>query len=134
MSEAPNTTKHVLLVDDDVFLLDMYSMKFKKAGFEVSAVKGVDEAVEFLHDADAGNKPDIILFDLVMPGREGWELITEVREKKLAPDAKLVVLSNQGQEADLEESRKQSVDGYIIKAMTTPSEVVDQVEHILQTK
>ncbi|MDA8611343.1 response regulator [Candidatus Pacebacteria bacterium] len=121
----------VMLVDDDSFLLDMYSLKFKNAGYEVEAVNDPGSALDKLRD---GYEPDIVLFDIVMPGAGGWGFIKQIREEKLIPKAKAIVLSNQGQQSDFDESKEHKVDGYIVKALTTPSEVLEKVEGIYSSK
>ncbi|MEY2641058.1 MAG: hypothetical protein RL150_451 [Candidatus Parcubacteria bacterium] len=127
MAEAPDKKAHVLLVDDDSFLLDMYALKFKNAGYEVTAISDPQEAI----DALKGDLlPDIIIFDIIMPGIGGWGFAEQLRAQKLAPDATLIVLSNQGQQSDIDTSKQYAVDGYIIKALSTPTEVLQEVEKI----
>jgi CheY-like chemotaxis protein len=124
-------TKKVLLVDDDKFLLDMYTVKFKAANFEITPAFSGEDALEKLK---AGFSPDLVLFDMIMPGMSGLELLEAIHREKLAPNAALVVLSNQGQKSDIDEAKKIGVDGYIVKANTIPSEVLDQVLDILKKK
>lgn len=121
----------VLIVDDDQFLLNMYSIKFKKSGFEVDAAIGATEALNKLRE---GKSPDVIMLDLVMPGMDGFELLAEIKKGKLAPNAAVVVLSNQGQSSDIDKAKQLGVDGYIVKATSIPSEVVEEVKHILAKK
>jgi CheY-like chemotaxis protein len=128
MADAP---KKLLLVDDDKFLLDMYTVKFKEANFEITPAFSGEEALDKLK---AGLDPDLILFDLIMPGLNGIEFIEEVIKNKLATHSALVVLSNQGQKSDIEEAKRLGIDGYIVKANTIPSEVLDQVREILKRK
>lgn len=121
----------VLLVDDDQFLLNMYTLKFRNSGFMMDAVPTVQGALQKLRD---GLAPDIILIDLVMPGLDGFEFIKRVKTETLAPHSALVVLTNQGQSADIERAKALGVDGYIVKASTIPSEVVEEVKVILSKR
>lgn len=127
MADTPNKKTHILLVDDDSFLLDMYALKFKNAGYEVTAINDPQEAIEALK---GDLHPDIILFDIIMPGIGGWGFAEQLRAQQLAPEATLIVLSNQGQQTDLDTSKQYAVDGYIIKALSTPTEVLQEVEKI----
>lgn len=120
----------VVLVDDDSFLLDMYSLKFKKSGYQVFGFTKPQECIDKLKDGSL--KPDIILFDVIMPGIDGWTFIQQIKDQALAPQSRLVVLSNQGQQIEVDKSKEFNVDGYIIKAMMTPSEVVQKVEEFLK--
>ena len=78
--------------------------------------------------------PDVILLDVIMPGMDGYEFLAKVREQKLAPKATVIVLTNQGQPEDIEKVKKYSVQGYIVKASTIPSEVLDEVIKIHKSK
>lgn len=114
----------ILLVDDDSFLLDMYETKFKEASYEVETAKSVESALEQLRE---GLAADVILLDIVMPGMSGIELIQTVKNENLGGDPKCIVLSNQGEKEDIEKAMDAGATGYIIKAETVPSEVVEKV-------
>jgi len=120
----------VLLVDDDHFLLDMYSLKFGRGGLDVVAAAGAAEALKKLKD---GFHPDIMVLDVVMPGMDGIELLETIRKENLAPDAVVVMLTNQGQSSDIERAKKVGVHGYIVKASTIPSEVLQEIRSIYET-
>jgi PleD family two-component response regulator len=121
----------VLIIDDDKFLLDMYSMKFVERQFTVEVAFGSMEALEKLK---GGVRPDIILLDIVMPTMDGFELLQEVKSQNLAPEAVVIILSNLGQKEDIERGLKLGADGYIIKASSTPTEVVNKVLEIAKPK
>ncbi|MFA7194068.1 MAG: response regulator [Candidatus Paceibacterota bacterium] len=130
MTDAEKNKK-IMLVDDDSFLLDMYALKFKNSGYEIITCDNPEEAVEKLK---AGENPDIVLFDLVMAGIGGWGFIKAVRENKLAENAIFMVLSNQGQQIDFDTAKQYNVDGYVVKALSTPSEVLTEVEKVYKEK
>ncbi len=65
--------------------------------------------------------------DLVMPAMSGFELYETIKNEHLADKAVVIVLTNQGQSPDIEKAKALGVDGYIVKASTIPSEVVEQV-------
>ena len=122
----------ILLVDDDKFLLDMYSTKFSEAGFEITAVPSAHDALSKLKE---GYEPDICLLDIIMPSMDGFEFLKEVKEKKLC-DEKMtcIMLSNLGQQEDINKGLSLGADGYIVKASATPSEVVSKVIEIAKNK
>lgn len=117
----------VLIIDDDKFLLNMYSIKFSKNNFEVNAASSGEDAIAKLKD---GYVPDIILLDIVMPGMDGFNVLEAIRTNKLAPSAMIIMLTNQGQLTDIEKAKSFGINGYIIKATTIPSEVVEEVTRI----
>jgi DNA-binding response OmpR family regulator len=122
--------QNIMLVDDDKFLLDMYSMKFVKEGFSVQACLSVNQAIEALH---GGFIPDAILFDLTMPERDGYSFLTSLREEHLAEHAKKIALTNQSTDAEKAKAMELGADDFIVKATMIPSEVVAKVRSMLGT-
>lgn len=125
---ANQTKKKVMVVDDDKFLLDMYAIKFGENGFDVIAALGSTDALNKLKD---GVSPDVVLLDVVMPVMDGFELLAAIKKENLAPQAKTVILSNLGQQTDIDKGTSLGANGYIVKANATPSEVVEKVREIL---
>ncbi len=121
----------ILQVDDDQFLLNMYSFKFKNSGFDAEVANSGVVALQKLRD---GLVPDAILCDLVMPAMDGLEFLRRMKEEKLSPASAIIVLSNQGQSTEIEHAKELGVDGYIVKASTIPSEVVEEVRKILEKR
>jgi CheY-like chemotaxis protein len=118
---------NVFIIDDDKFLLDTYALKFTKCGYTVSYAFSGDEALKKLHD---GFVPDILLVDNIMPGLTGLDLIGVIRKENIVPNATIIMLTNQNALSDVDTARSLKVDGYIVKAMAVPSEVVIEVEKI----
>ncbi len=122
-----NENLTILFIDDDKFLLDMYALKFSKNNFDVHTAQGPEEGLKIIRD---GLKPNIILADVVMPQMDGIELLDTIKKEGLVKDAVLIILTNQGMPDDISRAKKVGVDGYIIKATTIPSEVLEQVRKI----
>ena len=122
-----NKKPKVLIVDDDKFLLNMYSIKFAKSNFEVNSAVSGDEALSKIKE---GYNPDIILLDIVMPGMDGFQILDKLRKNNIASNAIIIMLTNQGQLSDIEKAKSFGINGYIIKATTIPSEVVEEVDRI----
>lgn len=121
----------ILLVDDDTFLIDMYAAKFTSGTHEVDTAKSVEGALEKLRE---GKAYDAILLDMVLPGMTGIDLLNVMRKEKLAGNAKMIVLSNQGDQSDIDAAMASGANGYIIKAHMIPSEVVSKVMEIVEGK
>lgn len=121
----------ILLVDDDRFLLDMYSLKFKESGNTVTAEPEPKQALAALR---SGPPPDIILLDIIMPNMSGFDFLETLRTERLAPDACIIVLSNQGQEEDIKRAMDLGADGYIVKASAIPSEVLEKTLAVAGTR
>jgi CheY-like chemotaxis protein len=119
-----NTYK-ILIVDDDEFLLDIYSTKFSEQGHTTFSAKGAQEALDVLAQH---NDIDVIILDIVMPEMDGLTLLQKIRKENLATNNPVIaVLSNQGQASDIEKAKEYGIDGYIVKASSIPSEVLASV-------
>ena len=123
--------KKILIVDDDSFLLDMYALKFSQNNFEVHTGSSAMQALEKLK---GGLVPDVMLTDIVMPEMDGFELLTEINKENLCPNCVKIVLSNKSQQSDIDEGTRLGAAGYIVKANSTPTEVINQVVNILEKK
>ena len=123
-----NEKKKILIVDDDSFLLDMYALKFSQNNFEVHTVVSGAQAIEKLK---GGLNPDIILIDIIMPEMDGFQMLEKIIADKLAPNSMKIILSNKSQQSDIDRGNSLGVAGYIIKANSTPVEVISQVSNIL---
>ncbi len=124
------STSHIIfLIDDDQFLLNMYVVKFQNAGHTTQAFTSGNELLDALR---AKPPLDALLLDLVMPDPDGFQILETIREEGLVPDAKLIILSNQGQEADIKKAEQYNIDGYIVKASLIPSEVLEKTVQIIE--
>lgn len=117
----------LLLVDDDAFLRDMYATKFEEAKHTVSVAKSGEETIGMI---EGGESFDVIVMDMVMPAMTGVELIEKIATLGIAPDTKCIVLSNQGEQSDIDAATRAGAVGYIIKAESIPSQVVKKVEEL----
>ena len=119
--------KYILLIEDDPFLIDIYTTKFREANFEVEVVEDGEKALTSLKE----RKPDVLLLDIVLPNVDGWEILREIREDSNLKDLKVVILSNLGQKEEVEKGFKLGAVKYLIKAHYTPTEVVEEVKKII---
>ena len=120
--------RKILIVDDDSFLLDMYAFKFSQGNFEVYTASDGAQALNKLKE---GLNPKVILIDIVMPVMDGFEVLDALQRDGIAKDSLKIVLSNKSQQADIDRGNELGVSGYIVKANSTPSEVIEQVMSIL---
>ncbi len=119
----------ILLVDDDTFLRDMYATKFIECGHEVTTAIHATDALRIIEQTP--NAFELVIVDMIMPAMTGVELMVELHKVHPETKSKFIVLSNQGQDQDIEEAKAAGAIGYIIKAQSVPSEVVKRVEEIV---
>lgn len=123
--------RKILIVDDDIFLLDMYALKFSQNNFEVYTAPSGVEAISKLK---GGLYPDVMLMDVIMPEMDGFEMLGAINTEKLCPNCMKIFLTNKSQQSDIDEGTKLGAVGYIVKSNSTPLEVINQVISILEKK
>ena len=117
--------KTILIVEDDVFLSDMYQTKFVESGYDVKVAGDGQQGLTMLQD---GLRPDMVLLDIVMPKMDGIEMLTAVKKEEKLKDIPVILLTNLGQESDITRGMELGALDYFVKAHFTPSEVVKKVE------
>lgn len=120
--------KNILLVEDDPFVVEIYTTKLEKAGFSVEIATDGEEAVKKLKE----KRPDLLVLDIILPNIDGWELLNKIRTELNLEDLKVVVLSNLSDKNEVKKGLNFGVIKYLIKANFTPSEVVEEIKKILQ--
>lgn len=121
----------VLIVDDDKFLLDMYRKKFEKYGVTAEIAVGPTDALDKIR---GGLTPDILVLDIIMPTMDGIELLQTIRKEKLTEKSIVVMLTNENDPERIEKAKDLGVAGYIVKATSIPSEVVEEIIKIADSR
>lgn len=119
--------KHILLIEDDRYLVKIYSNKLMSAGFDVDVAIASDEALRKI----TKKIPDMIFLDLILPGKDGFEFLenlnTQRAHKKKIP---VVILSNLGQDVDMKRTKKLGAIDYLIKANVSLDDIVAKARKI----
>jgi DNA-binding response OmpR family regulator len=118
----------ILIVEDDKFVRELISHKLTEEKFEVSSVKDGEEGVAKVES----EKPDLVLLDLILPGIDGFEVISRIRKNPDIESIPIVILSNLGEKNDVDRGIKLGANDYMIKAHFTPKEIVEKVRSILK--
>lgn len=129
MTEEEKKGLKIAIVDDDKFLLNMYAAKFTKSGFHPDTFEGTEALYEKIK---SDYKPDVLLLDIIMPSMTGLELVEKIKTENLLPNTIIVMLTNQSDSEDIQKAKNLKVEGYIVKATSIPSEVVEEVTKIIQ--
>jgi len=125
--------KKILLIEDDVDLSEMYKMRFAASGFDVKTAsdgeKGLDEMRKF--------NPDLVLLDIVMPKKDGFDLLEEVQgaaEGDAIKKIPIVILSNLASPIDIMEGKRLGAKDWWTKAFNTPTQITQKVIEFFKAK
>lgn len=115
----------VLIVDDEPNIVISLQFLMKKGGFETSVARDGDEALLEVERF----RPDLVLLDVMMPGRDGYEVCQQLRSSGWN-DLKIVMLTAKGREAEVTKGLAVGADAYVTKPFST-SELVETVTRLL---
>jgi len=117
----------ILMVDEDKFLRKVYRDKFSREGFEfLEATTGVEGLNKIISE-----KPDLVILDLILPGKCGFDVLIETKMKKETKDIPVVILSNLGQDSDIKRGMDLGAVDYLIKSEVSLSQVVRKIKEFL---
>jgi two-component system sensor histidine kinase and response regulator WspE len=121
--------KKILLIEDDVFVSDIYSRELKKGGYEVEVAEDGLEGVE----TTKSSKYDLILLDIMMPKKTGIDVLKEIRvPNSPAKDTPVYLLTNLGQGSIIKQAIEIGAQGYLLKARVLPSQVLQAVNDFFE--
>ena|SRR3989344_5271837 len=124
----PNPTKHrILLVEDEPSIRKMYLFKLKESDYETMAAANGKEGLEIAESW----QPHIILLDLHMPIMSGDKMLERLRNQEWGAEIRVIILTNISKSEAPSILRFLNVDRYIVKAHTTPGEVVKHIQEVL---
>lgn len=117
----------VLLIEDDSLISGMYQKKLSLLGYTVRVAADGETGWALLTESP----PDVLLLDLVLPKRDGFDILRAVRASPALKHLPVLLLTNLGQKPDIQKGLDLGADDYIIKAHFTPAEVVEKIEAVL---
>jgi len=118
---------HILVVEDDQLLSQAYHLILEYEGHSVRVAANGQEALDMVDELE----PDIILLDLLMPEMTGLEFLKKFRQPKKHPHTTVVILSNLGDEAEIQKSLELGAYKYIVKAQATPLQLSLLVNNLI---
>jgi len=127
MPDQPAQKKYILIAEDDKFYDNIYKVKFENEGYEVRVVTDGAQAVEEAKK----RKPDMVLLDLVMPVKDGFETLKDLKAMKELDGVPMMVLSSLGQEDDAAKVKELGAVEYYVKTNITIYELVNKVKEYL---
>lgn len=113
---------HILMVEDDPSIAEMYRFQFEHDGYKVTVATTGDVAFSTL----SGSEPDVVLLDLLLPDRSGFEVLSTLNER-FPNHPPVVILSNYGEPSMIDRGRSLGAVEYLVKSRVTPAEISDQI-------
>jgi len=120
--------KKILIIEDDKFLRELIGQKLLKEGYDIVEAVDGEKGIKSIKD----EKPDLVLLDLILPGMDGFEVLTKIKEDAGIAQIPVIILSNLGQKDDIEKGLKMGAVDYLIKAHFTPGEIIDKIKVVLK--
>ena len=117
----------IMVVDDEPDIVKIVKISLELANYEALEAASGEECLEKL---EKGEKPGLILLDIMMPGLSGYETCEKIRSMPACKGIKVVMLTAKGQKGDAEEGLRVGADDYIIKPFD-PYELIEQIKEIL---
>lgn len=130
MTDKTDSKKFILIAEDDKFYDNIYKVKFENEGYEVRVVTDGAQAVEEAKK----RKPDMVLLDLVMPVKDGFETLKALKEMPTLKDVPMIVLSSLGQDDDAAKVKELGAAEYYVKTSITIYDLVNKVKAYLGDK
>lgn len=128
VTTTPTDKKRVLIVEDDRFLREIAGQKLEAEDFVVSSATSGKETFEFL---EKGPNPSIIVLDLILPGMSGFEILEKLKGNVDWRGIPVLILSNLGQEEDIEKAKKLGAVDYLVKAHFSFAEIIKKIREIV---
>ena len=124
MSEAPEEEVHVLFIEDDPAVAEMYKLKLELDGYVVRVAKDGEEGLAMATDSP----PDIIFLDTRLPKMDGFAVLERLRSAERTREVPVIILSNYGERELVDRGLKLGALEYLIKSQTTPANLSHGVE------
>jgi len=127
---ALNSKQKILIVEDEEDIREIYKTKLVKEGYKVvTADSGTGGIIS------AGKeKPDLILLDIVLPMKEGFSVLADLKKNPETRGIPVIIISNLDQDYEIKMAHDLGADGYLTKSNVTPDEVAENIKNILGKK
>jgi DNA-binding response OmpR family regulator len=120
--------KTIFVVEDDKFLRELISQKLIRVGYKISVAADGEEGIKKIKE----EKPSLVLLDLILPGIDGFEVLSRAKTDPETEKIPIIILSNLGQREDIEKGLNLGATDYLIKAHFTPGEIIEKIKKISQ--
>ncbi len=123
----PEEKIKILMIEEDRFLRKIYRDKLSRLGFDFLEATNGEEGLNKV----IAEKPDLVLLDLILPRKNGFDVLIDMKSNKNTENIPVIILSNLGQESDIERGLSLGAEDYLVKTDVSLSKVVDKVKEQL---
>lgn len=123
--------KHtILIIEDDQFLRSLAAKRLEKAGYVISMAVDGDSAMNVAVDT----KPALVLLDLLLPGKDGFEVLRQLRGNEVTKKVPVIIFSNLGRQEDIQKAQELGATDFLIKANFTLDDLTQKVNEALSVR
>lgn len=122
-----NASLKILIAEDDRFLTRAYQVKLSAVGFAVQVAADGEETLKLLAEI----KPDMLLLDLMMPKKNGFEVLEAMKKDASLKSIPVIILSNLGQDQDIQRGKDLGAVDYLVKTNVKLDAVVQKIKQYL---
>ncbi len=127
-NEDSDTKGKILLVEDDTFMRELFARGLREAGFSVDDAPDAESGLEMIPK----NIPDLVLLDLLLPGKSGFDFLEEIKHHDFYKHIPVVVVSNLGSKADIDNALDLGAADFLVKANSTIDEIIQKSEKFIE--
>jgi DNA-binding response OmpR family regulator len=124
MPENNRIEKRILIIEDDAFLLNILKSKLEREGYKAITAEDGQKAAELLKE----ERPSLILLDIMLPQKSGFEFMEEVAKDPASSKIPIFIISNLGQETDIERGKALGAKEYYVKAKLSIDDLVNEIK------
>ena len=123
-----NSNKRILIVEDDFQISKVYQIQLSKEGIFTMVAHNGEEAIEFLEEAN----PDLVVLDLMIPKKDGFWVLEEIRKIEKYKKTPILIISNLGQEDDKIRALGLGATEYLVKIDQSIQEIIKKIKEYLK--
>ena len=116
--------KKILIVEDEEIMYTLLEKKLQQEGYDVRVAKDGEEGLLRMRQ----EKPDLVLLDVIMPRKGGFEVMEEMRKDEGLKGIPVIIISNSGQPVEIDRAKELGVRDWLIKTQFDPQEVIAKVK------
>lgn len=120
--------KDILIVEDEPFVVNVYKTKLTKEGYSVHVAEDGEKGWKIAQDVE----PDLILLDLILPKMNGFDVLENLKSSENLRDIPVLILSNLGQQSDIQKGLDLGAKDYLVKSDTSLKEVLEKIQSVIK--